>query len=135
MIDVAFGGVDRPHCKSDIFKHRLIRQELKILKNNTDFTPQIRKLAAAQPPDILFVNDYFAAVGNFFTQNQPCRACLSRTLRADKEYKLALFYLKAHVVNCRNARFAIFFCYVFKLNHQITVPCHKPFFVRTAKEP
>ena len=117
MIDVAFGGVDRPHCKSDIFKHRLIRQELKILKNNTDFTPQIRKLAAAQPPEILLVNDYFAAVGNFLTQNQPCR------------------YLKAHVVNCRNARFAIFFCYVFKLNHQITVPCHKPFFVRTAKEP
>ena len=85
-------------CEGDVLPHRLVREQLKVLKHDADVAPQFRHAAAPHRVDANTVDDDFAVRRHFFAVHQFKQRRFPGARVADQEDEAAFLDLEIDVV-------------------------------------
>ena len=93
------GGLPQhAHGEGDVFVNGHLRQQLEVLKNQTDFAPVMRKPAALHSPQLDAFHEDLPASGSFLANQKPDHRRLTRAGGSDQEQEVAFGHRQLDVL-------------------------------------
>ena len=122
VLDFAARRLDDLHREGDVLRHRLVRQQAVVLKDDAQPAPKVRHIAVLHVDDVVPVHHEGAAGGQHLAEQHPNERRFARAAGANDEHDFALVDMDVHMVQRLRPGY-VNVGNLFHVNHGISSDC------------